>query len=154
MKFAGTLLAASALVAAGLTPAAAGEFDKPIKARQSLMQLYSWNLGTLGEMAKGAVPYDAAKAKQAADNLLTLTALGDGAMWPQGSDSTANKGATRAKAEAWAADSDVGEKHKALTDAAAKMAEVAGSGLEAVQGQMKAVGGACGACHKKYREEK
>lgn len=153
MKSVAKIVAAAALVAAGLAPATAGEFDKQIKARKAQMQLYAWNLGTLGAMAKGAVPYDAEKAKRAAGNLLTLTGLGDGAMWPPGSDSTANEGATRAKAEAWAADSEVGKFGKALNAAATKMADIAGNGLEAVQGEMKAVGDACGACHKKYREE-
>ena len=155
MKVYGKLVAAAVLVAAGFAPATAGEFDKQIKSRKAIMQLYAWNLGTLGAMAKEAVPYDAETAKRAAANLLTMTGLGDGAMWPKGSDSTAlGEDVTRAKAEAWAADADTGDKHKALSAAAAKMAEVAGNGLEAVQGQMKAVGDACGGCHKKYRVEK
>lgn len=153
MKLAGKLIAAAVVVAAGLSPAIAGEFDKPIKVRKGLMQLYAWNIGTLGAMAKGEMEYDAAKAQRAADNLLTLTGLGDGAMWPKGSDSTANKGATRAKAEMWADGSDVGEKAKAMRAEAEKMAAVAGTGLDAVQARMKELGGACGACHKPFREE-
>ena len=54
MKFAGKIIAAAALVAAGFTPAIAGEFDKQIKTRKALMQLYAWNIGQLGGMAKGA----------------------------------------------------------------------------------------------------
>lgn len=154
MKRIVTIIATAALVAAGMAPAVAGEFDKPIKARKSQMTLYAWNISTLGAMAKGAVPYDAAAAQAAANNLLAVTKLGSGAMWPKGSDSTALPGQTRAKAAMWAADADVGAKLKALNEAATKMAEVAGTGLDAVQGQMKALGGACGGCHKPFREEK
>ena len=153
MKLAGKILAAAVIVAAGLAPAVAADFEKPIKARKALMQMYSWNLGLLGAMAKGAVPYDAEKAKAAADNLAVLVTMGDGRLWPQGSDSTALPGKTRAKAEAWTTWPAIMEKDKAMREAAAKMAEVAGNGLEAVQGQMKAVGGGCGGCHKQYREE-
>ena len=153
MKFAGKIIAAAALVAAGLSPAVAGEFDKQIKTRKALMQLYAWNIGQLGGMAKGEIPYDAAQAQRAADNLLTLTGLGDGAMWPKGSDSTALGKETRAMAEIWAEGSEIGAKSQALKDAAAAMAAVAGNGLEAVQGEIKNLGGGCGGCHKKYREE-
>ena len=154
MQFAGKFIAAAAVAAACLTPAfAADEFEKPIKARKAIMQLYAWNIGTLGAMAKGGIEYDAEKAQRAANNLVTLAGLGDGAMWPPGSDSTALPGKTRAKAAGWAADSTAGEKGKAMAEAAAAMAAVAGNGLEAVQGQMKNLGGSCGACHKLYREE-
>jgi len=46
-------------LALGSTDVAAGEFDKQIKARQSVMQIYSFNLGQLGAMAKGEIKYDA-----------------------------------------------------------------------------------------------
>ena len=156
MKLAGKLFAAAALAVVSLSPAltaADGHAEKAIKARKSLMQLYAWNLGLLGGMAKGVVEYDAEKAQAAANNLAVLVTMGDGRMWPQGTDSTAMPGKTRAKAEAWTTWPAIMEKDKAMREAAAKMAEVAGTGLEAVQANMKAVGGACGGCHKPYREE-
>lgn len=156
MKLAGKLFAAAALAVVSLSPAltsADGHAEKAIKARKSLMQLYAWNLGLLGGMAKGAVEYDAEKAQAAANNLAVLVTMGDGRMWPQGTDSTAMPGKTRAKAEAWTTWPAIMEKDKAMREAAAKMAEVAGDGVEAIQANMKAVGGACGGCHKPYREE-
>ena len=156
MKLAGKLFAAAALAAVSLSPAltvADGHAEKAIKARKSLMQLYAWNLGLLGGMAKGVVEYDAEKAQAAADNLAVLVTMGDGRMWPQGTDSTAMPGKTRAKAEAWTTYPAITEKDKAMKAAAADMAKVAGTGLEAVQAKIKEVGGACGGCHKAYREE-
>ena len=47
-----------------------------IKARQSVMQLYAFNLGALGAMAKTAVPYDAEVANAHAGNLLALSCSG------------------------------------------------------------------------------
>ncbi len=157
MKLAGKLIAAAALAAACVTPAMSDghlENEKAIKARQSQMQLYSWNLGLLGAMAKGEVDYNAEAAQAAANNLAVLTKMGDGRMWPQGSDSTAMAGKTRAKAEAWTTYPAINEKSKAMVEAADKMAEVAGGGLEAIQDNIKAVGAGCGGCHKAYREEK
>ena len=154
MKLAGKLLAAAAVaVTAGLSPAVAGDFDKAIKARKAQMQLYAWNISTLGAMAKGVIPYDAEAAQAAATNLAALSKMGNAAMWPQGSDSTALPGKTRTKVEAWTTWPAIAENSKQMVMAADKMAEVAGTGLDAVKAQIGAVGGSCGACHKKYRAE-
>ncbi|MEP2704941.1 MAG: cytochrome c [Roseibium sp.] len=129
-----------------------GKFDNAIKARKALMSLYAWNLGQLGAMAKGEVDYDAEAAKTAAENIRGLATMNLGSAWPQGSDSTAFPGATRAKAEAWTTYPESANIHKALVEAATKMAMVAGDGLDQVRANMGAVGGTCSDCHKKFRE--
>ncbi|WP_420414526.1 c-type cytochrome [Roseibium sp.] len=129
-----------------------GKFDNAIKARKALMSLYAWNLGQLGAMAKGDAEYNPEAAKTAADNILSLATLNLGSAWPQGSDSTALPGATRAKAEAWTTYPESANIHKSLVTAATTMADVAGSGLDQVRANIGAVGGACSACHKKFRE--
>ena len=94
----------SGMLAAGaVSSVAAGDFDKQIKARQAHMQLYSFNLGILGAMAKGEMEYNADLAKASADNLLAVATMNAGAMWPQGSDMAAagNEGKTWAKPEIW-----------------------------------------------------
>lgn len=137
----------------GMSAASAeGEFDNAIKARKAVMSLYAWNLGQLGAMAKGKIAYDADAAKVAADNIKTLATMNNGSAWPQGSDSTALPGVTRAKAEAWSTYPESAEIHKTLVVAATTMADVAGSGLESVQANIGAIGEACSACHKKFRE--
>ncbi|MEP2530531.1 cytochrome c [Shimia sp.] len=142
--------AALSLALLGGTAFADGHVDAAIKARQSQMQLYAFNLGALGAMAKGAVAYDAEAATAAASNLAAVAMLDQSMLWPAGSDSGAAK--TRAKAEMWSNYPDVMAKGKALSDAAVAMQAAAGTDLDSLRGAMGAVGGACGACHKVYRE--
>lgn len=131
---------------------AEGKFDNAIKARKALMSLYAWNLGQLGAMAKGDVDYNPEAAVTAAENIRIIATMNNGAAWPQGSDSTALPGQTRAKVEAWTTYPESAELNKSLAAAATAMTEVAGTGLESVQANIGAIGGACTACHKKFRE--
>lgn len=130
--------------------------EQAAKARQALMQVYAFNLGQLGAMVKGEADYNADLAKASADNLVKATSMNGMAMWPKGSsmDDEGMAGKTWAKADIWADGSDVGEKAKAMREAAAQMAEVAGNGLDAVKGAMGGVGGGCKACHEKFRAPK
>lgn len=128
--------------------------EKAVGARKAQMQLYSFNLGQLGAMAKGTVDYNADVAKAAAENLAALAALNGGAMWMKGSDSTALPGVSRAKIEAWTTYPKASNIGKALAEDSAKLAAVAGDGLDALRGGIGAVGKSCGACHEDFREEK
>ncbi len=121
-----------------------------VKARHSLMGLYAFNLGTLGAMAQGKMPYDAAMASVAAGNLAKLTKLDNSAMWPAGSDSDHAEG-SNALPVLWDNFPDVIAKAQALSSATDAMAEAAGTDLEALKAAMGPLGGACGACHKEYR---
>jgi cytochrome c556 len=150
-------LATGAALVAGATAAISGEAEeRAVKARQALMQVYAFNLGQLGAMVKGEMEYNADLAKASADNLVKATTMNGMAMWPKGSsmDDEGMAGKTWAKADIWADGSDVGEKAKALREAAAQMADVAGNGLDAVKGAMGGVGGACKGCHEKFRAPK
>jgi cytochrome c556 len=136
-------------------PAIAAEpFAKEIKARKAVMQLYSFNLGKLGAMAKGKMAYDAKKAQAAADNLAAVANLQSSAMWPKGSDNVALGKRTRAKPEAWTKYPMIAPHGKALKAATAKMASVAGNGVDAIKANMKAIGMSCGGCHKIARGPK
>jgi cytochrome c556 len=150
-------LATGAALVAGASAAISGEAEeRAVKARQALMQVYAFNLGQLGAMVKGEMEYNADLAKASADNLVKATTMNGMAMWPKGSsmDDEGMAGKTWAKADIWADGSDVGEKAKALREAAAQMAEVAGNGLDAVKGAMGGVGGGCKGCHEKFRAPK
>jgi cytochrome c556 len=151
------LLTVSLLFAVNLlSSASAGNFDRQIKARQSFMQVYAFNIGILGAMAKGETDYDADLAKASADNLLSAARMNNGAMWPKGSDiaTAGNENLTRAKAVIWASFPQVAEKHQALTDAATKMAAEAGNGIDAIRANIGAVGGGCKGCHDDFRAPK
>ena len=151
MKRAITLTAATlGLALLTGTAFADGHINHAIKARQAQMNLYAFNLGALGAMAKGQVEYDSEAATKAATNLVTLMSLDQSNYWPQGSDSGSAE--SRAKADMWANFPDVMAKGKATYEAAVAMQTAAGTDLDALRGAMGALGGACTACHKAYRE--
>lgn len=151
----------AAMVAAGIVAgtgvAVSGEAeDKAIKARQSVMQLYSFNLGKLGAMVKGEMEYDAAQAKIAADNLVAAASIRQDAMWPEGTamEDAGMEGKTWAKKAAWDTFPEVSKKHEALVAAADKMAEAAGGGVDAIKAAIGAVGASCKGCHENFRASK
>ena len=152
-----TLAIVSAVIGsvAVLAYAASHNNDKQIaaaiKARQSQMQLYAFNLGVLGAMAKEEVPYDAAAASGAANNLAALASMSQAWYWLPGSDSDSVEG-TRALPAIWAADSKIGDKGQDFVDAVSAMQSAAGTDLAALQAAMGAVGKSCGSCHETYRK--
>ena len=149
-----TLACAAILASLAWTAQADKATEKVIKARQSFMQVYSFNIGLLGAMAKGEAEYDAKLATAAANNLVAAAQMNNGAMWPQGSGIDAYADKTSAKAEIWSSFPKVAERHAALTEAAVKLAAEAGNGLDAVKANLGAVGKGCKGCHDDFRAPK
>lgn len=143
--------ATAAAVAVATLAGTASANEHAIKARQAMMQLYAFNLGQLGAMAKGEVDYNSDAAMAAASNLLAAATMNQSAMWPQGTDNESMPGKTAALPAIWTTFPKIAENGKALVDAATLMAAEAGNGLDAVRANIGAVGGACAACHKAYR---
>lgn len=135
------------------TAFAAGHIDENIAramdARQSHMTLYSFNLATLGGMAQDRIPYDAAAATAAANNLAAIANMDQSGYWVEGSDSSVE--GSRAKPEIWTNADDYAEKIAALASASTALAAVAGDDLDALKAAFGPVGGSCGACHRAYR---
>lgn len=157
MRSVSKILAFSAILftfGATLPVLADGHLGKAVEARNAQMKLYAWNLGALGAMAKGERDYDAAAAGAAAANLAALSAMSSQGMWPDGSDSFAMEGKTRALPEIWDQSAAYAEREKALATAAAAFAETAGQGLDALKGGIGSVGKVCGDCHKQFRQPK
>jgi len=149
MPFAAAVLGLVATVAVGadnVDPAVSAA----IKARQSHMQLFSFNLGTLGGMAQGKMEYDAQTAQVAANNLVALASVDFHPYFAVGS-SNADVSGTRALPLIWEDPEGVLAALATLQAATAEMAGSAGGGLEGLQAAMSALGGACGACHQAYR---
>ncbi len=146
-------LTALATVAALALPslATAQEVDPNVRARQSLMTLYAYNLGVLGGMAQGRMPYDAEAAAAAATSLYHASRSGSARMWPAGSDNGAMQG-TRALPAIWQNMDDFGSRFGALQGATEAMMAAAGTDLAALQGAMGPLGAACGGCHQTYRQ--
>jgi cytochrome c556 len=143
----------TAALALTLGTAQAQDAETTIKARQSHMRLNSFNLGPLGAMAKGEIPYDAAVASAAAGNLAALAAMDQGRLWAKGTGQPENDG-TRALAAIWESSDDFATKIEGLANATAALADAAGTDLAALQVGMGEVGKACSACHKTFRAEK
>jgi cytochrome c556 len=147
---------AAALAIATFAGAASGdghvdkEIEASIKARKSLMQLRSYNLGILGSMAKGEIEYDAAQAASVAKNLASVSSADWSVLWVEGSAQGVVPD-TRAKAEIWS--DPAGFEQAVLTEesAANAMAAAAGTDLDALRAAMGPVGKACGTCHDNYR---
>lgn len=142
--------AAATLAFAGLAVAQDAPFKMEIAARQGIMAYRAIQMGTLGGMAKGEIPYDAAAAQKAADNLLASVTLDASMLWPPGSDHDANP-ESEALPAIWAEGSGIGDKGKAMADAATAMQVAAGTGVDALKAAIGPVGGACGDCHKSFR---
>ena len=151
MTVVGTVLGLAILAgAASGQDAAQKALADATKARQAQMQLYAFNLGLLGGMSKGEVPYDATAASAAAGNLASLAQLDQSRLWPEGSDEMGVEG-SKVMAELWQNMPDVMSKGADLVTAATAMEVAAGTDLASLQAAMGPLGGACGACHKAYR---
>jgi cytochrome c556 len=126
-------------------------FADAVEARHGLMLLLGSNLGTLGAMAKGEAAYDAAVASKAAANVAALSSVLSPDLFPAGSEY--EKAAdSYALPAIWANADDFIVKIAALNTAAAQLQASAGTDVEGVKAGLAAVGGACSACHKAYRQ--
>ena len=143
-----------AAIAVPLTALAAGHDARPdLKARQSHMTLYSFNLAALGAMAKGEVPYDAALAQLHADALASLAAQPEAGYWTEGT-AQGEVEDSRALPAIWTDPAGFEEARLGLEQASASLAGAAGGGLEGLQAAFGPTGAACGTCHKTYRAER
>lgn len=150
-----TVFAISLLTTSVVSAKDDGPHDKAIKARQALMQLYSFNLGILGGMAKGKIEYNAEAATAAADNLLAAVSMNQSAMWPAGSDNaTDGNRSNRALPAIWSSYPKIVDAGQAMHEAATAMQAVAGNGLDELKGAMGAAGKSCKGCHDDFRAKK
>ncbi len=125
--------------------------DAAIKARHAHMDLLAYNLGTLGGMAQDKIPYDATLASAAAANLAALSHMDWTSYWVAGSEAGMAEG-SRALPAIWTGMEDFHAKQMAMATAADAMAAAAGTDLDALKAAMGPLGGACGDCHKTYRQ--
>lgn len=118
--------------------------------RESVMTAFKWYLGPMGAMAKGKIPFDAARFRSRADGLANATRLDVAEGFPEGSIAE-----SEAKAEIWDNWDEFLGKYQSLQEEAVKLQQVAASGDEqAMMAQFKRTAETCGGCHKKFREKK
>ena len=146
-------LAALTILGAGVALAQEDE-DTPqsvaVEMRQGHMLNYATNLSTLGGMAKGETPYDAATAQAAADNIFHLASIKWDYYWLEGTAAGEYEGSA-AKPEIWSDRAGFEARHQDLLTASTALQAAAGKDQAALQGAMGAVGQACGGCHQAYR---
>jgi len=123
--------------------------QRAMNARQSQMQLNVFNIGALGAMAQGNIPYDADIAAAAAANLAALARIDQTRYWVDGTDSSVE--GSRAKPEIWTDRAGFNTANAALATATIELAAVAGDGLDAMRTAFGPVGKACASCHEVYR---
>lgn len=124
------------------------DLTKAVAARQAVMKLYAFNLGTLGGMARGTIDYDMASAQAAAGNLAKLASQNQTAYWPMGSDSDSIEG-SKALPALWNNIDDAMAHTQTLATAAEAAATT--TDLDGLRAAMAEIGGSCGGCHKSYR---
>lgn len=146
-----TLIASAAALCLGTIALADGHSANPaVAARQAHMQLYSFNMGVLGNMAAGKADYDAAAAQTAADNMVNLVSMDQSLYWPVGTDMDSIDG-TKTRAALWENFGNVMEIAADFEAAADAMSAAAGTDLASLQGAMGPLGASCSACHREYR---
>lgn len=149
------LIALTAVAAFGAFGVLAQDAEDPFKdsveMRHGLMLQMATDLGVLGGIAKGTTPYDAAIATKAAANVAAIASVISMAQFPAGSE--AGKSAdSYALADIWAKQDDFLSKIVDLNNAADAMKTAAGTDAAGIGKAMAQLGGACGACHKAYRQ--
>lgn len=119
--------------------------------RQAMFTLVRSNMGPLGGMAKGVLPYDesvmmtnAVRLEQLADMMTDYLSV----------DTRSFKIKTGAKDAIWENFSDVESKVMALKTAAQGLQEAVASGDESTyQGAIGKIGASCKSCHDDYKKD-
>ncbi len=141
-----------ALTSATLADAAAApSATATIAARQAGFKKMGKAMKALGEQLKSAAP--SKPAMIAAAQVIANTGRGQGRYFPAGSGPAAGV-KTEALPAIWTDKADFDAKMGEFVAASGKLLAVAKTGdAAAIGAQMKATGGTCGACHRKYRAE-
>lgn len=130
---------------------AAGPSNKAVAARHAQMQVIGYSIGLLGGIAKGEMEFESSTVDSAAQNIALLAKLDTTTLWPEGTEQGATDG-SRAKPEIWTNREGFNAAFADLEQAAT--AVVGAADAAAVGAAMKDLGGACKACHEKFRGPK
>lgn len=124
-----------------------------VKERQGLMKnVVAANMKAAGDMVKGTVAFDAAKAEAA---MKEVAGVPDkfAALFPEGT-SADNNPDTTAKGDIWSDMADFKQRLDELEKDAAAAAEAAKGGLDQFKVAFGAVAENCRGCHERYRVKK
>ena len=145
-----TLLFASLSTAAVADEEGEGSHAKTIDYRNSVMSILKWNIGPMGAMVKGKVPYDQAAFARHAKDLAAAAHLDLLAGFPEDSNEGDD---TSARIDIWMDWEGFTEKYEALKKASSELAETASGGdLEAIKPKFGALGKTCKSCHDAFKD--
>jgi cytochrome c556 len=124
--------------------------ERTIEYRQSALYLLGWNIGPIAAMVKGEIPFDQQALELRASRLAQIAP-----MIAEGFPPDSQSGApTKARPEIWQNMDDFRAKAAELERVTARFAETARTGdRKQIGAGLGEVGGACKACHDKYRAE-
>lgn len=136
-----------AIATCGIGIASAQQFkpEDQIKYRQSLMEVMTHNLGVLGAMAKGDVPFN----KDVAASSATLAELASKQIAGAFGPGTEKGAPTRADMRIWSDPDKFRDATNRLVNAVAKLP--AANDAAALKTAMSDIGPACKNCHDNYR---
>jgi len=147
-----TFVSGATHAATDVTEASSAKHAKAAtKYRQAMFQLVSSNMGPLGGMAKGVLPFDesvmmtnAVRLEQLADMMTDYLSV----------DTRAFSVDTGAKDDLWANFADVEAKVAALKEASAGLQAAVKSGDESTyRGAIGKIGASCKSCHDDYKKD-
>ena len=147
------MIAAAAMAALLVPVVASGESHggNPAQtARNGHMNLYGFNLGFLGAMAKGEVEYDAELAAAHAGNVARLAGINENGYWAEGTSSE-DLEESRALPIIWEQMDAFMEISAMLEADALALQEAAADGLDTFRPAFGKMASNCGTCHKTYR---
>jgi cytochrome c556 len=143
------ILAATAVLIAPM--AQAQSLEDVANARIGYFRLVSMEMGTLSQMAKGDIPYDADTAKLHAENLAALAQFDVKTLFKEGTSNAELPGKTRAEPAAWEDTAKLEAKGAAFSDAITALVAASDQGEDALKPALAQVGATCKSCHDDYR---
>lgn len=147
-----TLGAMTVLVAAPAVTRAASSPENVVKYRQTVMKAIGAHMGGIGAVLKGEVDYGPKHIEEHAEAINGMAQILADAFRE---DVGTSGGETAAKQEIWSDWNDFVAKAKGLEEAAGNLGDLAeGGDMAAIGDGVKALGGACGACHNTFRVKK
>lgn len=122
-----------------------------IQFRQAILQLVRSNMGPLGAMAKGEIPYDAQVMIINGERIEQLGLMMEDYFTP---DTRAFDLETGAKDNVWETQADFNDKAQNMVAAAIQVQEVASAGMtDDFRKSIGALGATCKACHDDYKKD-
>lgn len=139
----------SLLVALSIATMSAGfaqDMEQIQKVRKSMFQVAAWEMGTLAGMAKGEIPFDAAKAEKAAKVMNAMAISLDEVFVPGSYAGSKVKSEINTNQAKFTTDlaNFVTESATMVTAAASE---------DTLKAQMGALGGTCKSCHDTFRAD-